>query len=258
MLSLNLYRDWNQTMLINKDLTNEISIYLLSIGNEISGEKLCNFINSEDVRSRHRIDYKITIWTAQHYLKALGYQYWAPTKGQYADGHKHKDIVFYQEQIFLPQWRNIEQLMYNWDEDNLPELRPRPPGHWVIAWFHDESIFYAHDQHCKVWIHKDALAKPYAKGEGVSMMVADYMSADFRWLWSPNGSRSAWQILKPGENRDGYFTNKDIQAQVQEAIVITFPFHVVTSARTCRPAIPTYTDPPRSCFRIWLIISAII
>jgi hypothetical protein len=35
--------------------------------------------------------------------------------------------------------------MFNWDEDNLPELGPRPAGHWVIAWFHDESIFYTHD-----------------------------------------------------------------------------------------------------------------
>jgi hypothetical protein len=73
MLPLNPYGDWNQMMLINEDLTNEISIYLLSIGNEISGEKLCDFINSDNVRSQHGIDCKITIWMAQCYLKALGY-----------------------------------------------------------------------------------------------------------------------------------------------------------------------------------------
>jgi hypothetical protein len=88
-------------------------------------------------------------------------------------------VVFYWDQVFLPQWQNIEDLMFNWDEDNLPELGPRPAGCRVIAWFHDESIFYAHDQRHKVWIHKDAPAKPYTKGEGVSMMVADYVSADF-------------------------------------------------------------------------------
>src|SRR5882762_6708399 len=37
-LPLNPYGDWNETMLINEDLTNEISIYLLSISNEISSE----------------------------------------------------------------------------------------------------------------------------------------------------------------------------------------------------------------------------
>jgi hypothetical protein len=104
MLPLNPYGDWNETMLVNEDLTNEISIYLLSISNEISGKKLCDFINSDDIMSWHGIDRKITIQTAQHYLKALGYQYGAPKKGQYADGHEHKDVVFYQDQVFLPQW----------------------------------------------------------------------------------------------------------------------------------------------------------
>ena len=51
MLPLNPYRDWNKTMLVNEDLTNKINIYLLSIGNEISGEKLRDFINSDNVRS---------------------------------------------------------------------------------------------------------------------------------------------------------------------------------------------------------------
>ena len=58
MLPLNPYGDWNETMLINEDLTNEISIYLLSISNEISGEKLRDFINSDDIMSRHGIDQK--------------------------------------------------------------------------------------------------------------------------------------------------------------------------------------------------------
>jgi hypothetical protein len=122
-------RDWNETMLVNKDLTNEIKIYLLSIGNEISGEKLRDFINSDDIMSRHGIDRKISMQTAQGYLKALGYRYGAPKKGQYVDGHEREDVIFYQEQVFLPQWRNIEHLMFSWDEDNLPEFGPRLWGH---------------------------------------------------------------------------------------------------------------------------------
>jgi len=45
-------------------------------------------------------------------------------------------------------------------------------GRRVIAWFHDESVFYAHDRRKKGWYHKDAGAKPYAKGEGASLMIA--------------------------------------------------------------------------------------
>jgi hypothetical protein len=57
-------------------------------------------------------------------------------------------------------------------------------GKRVIAWFHDESVFYAHDWWKKGWYHKDASAKPYTKGEGASLMIADFVSADFGWLSS--------------------------------------------------------------------------
>jgi hypothetical protein len=71
VLPLNPYGSWNEMMLVNEDLTNEIKIYLLSIGNDISGEKLRDFINTDDIQSQHVIDHKITIRTAQRYLNAL-------------------------------------------------------------------------------------------------------------------------------------------------------------------------------------------
>ncbi|KAF9513212.1 hypothetical protein BS47DRAFT_1458988 [Hydnum rufescens UP504] len=52
--------------------------------------------------------------------------------------------------------------------------------------------------------------KPYAKGDGVSVMVADFVSADYGWLRSPGGETSAY----------GYFTNDDMLAQVSDAMDI--------------------------------------
>ena len=77
--------------------------------------------------------------------------------------------------------------MATWDKD-LKEHLPSGEGKRVIVWFHDESVFYAHDCQKKGWYHKDASAKPYAKGEGMSLMVADFVSADFGWLTLPDGS----------------------------------------------------------------------
>src|SRR6266446_2386202 len=68
------------------------------------------------------------------------------------------------------------------------------PGLHVITWFHNESIFYVHDRRMKGWYHKDAPAKPYKKGEGASLMIADFVSADFGWLSSPDGKRSARRL----------------------------------------------------------------
>jgi hypothetical protein len=85
---------------------------------------------------------------------------------------------------------------------------------------HDESIFYAHN-HCRqTWQHKDAPAKPYAKGDGPSFMVADFVSAKFSWFHSPDGTRNAHHILRPGKNKDGYMTSTDVQEQAQEAMDI--------------------------------------
>ena len=132
---------------------------------------------------------------ACRYLNTLGYQYRATPnltkpKGQYVDGHKHQDVVYYRETIILPKWSQFQLRMAQWDE-KLVESAPHDPGRRVIAWFHDESIFYAHDRQRKEWYHKDAPAKPYAKVEGAPLMVADFALQDFGWLRYPDGKRSA-------------------------------------------------------------------
>ena len=176
-------------MLLDENLVNEINIYLnylQSLGLEISGQKLMDFLADEDVRSRHGIEKQIKLRTAQKYLNMLGYCYKAPAKGQYVDGHERDDVVIYHEQIFLPQWRKLSERMFNWADSDLPEFGPPLPGRCVVAWFHNESIFYANDRRKKGWYHKDAPAKPYKKGEGASLMISEFVSADFGWLRSPD------------------------------------------------------------------------
>jgi hypothetical protein len=138
---------------------------------------------------------------------------------QFVDGHEREDVVTYRKQVFLPKWKKIMMRMAVWDKD-LKEHLPSGKEKRIIAWFHDESVFYAHDRRKTGWYHKDASAKPYAKGEGASLMVADFVSADFGWLASPDGKKSARRLFKPGKNRDGYFTNEDIITQADDAINI--------------------------------------
>ena len=116
------------------------------------------------------------------------------------DGHGKEDVVNYRKQVFLPKWKEIMDHMGLWDKD-FKEHLPSEEGKRIIAWFH-EPVFYAHDRRKKGWYHKDASAKPYAKGEGTSLMIADFVSADFgRWLTSPDEKQSARQLFKPEKNR---------------------------------------------------------
>ena len=219
VLPINPFGDWNKSLLVNENIVNEISIYLLSLGKEITAKKLMDFLHQADIKEKYGIERDISHKTACRYLQALGYRYQSTPKGQYVDGHEREDVVTYREKVFLPKWKKFTDRMASWDKD-LTEHLPTGGGKRVIAWFHDESVFYAHDRRKKGWYHKDASAKPYAKGEGASLMIADFVSADFGWLSSPDGKRSARRLFKPGKNRDGYFSNEDIIAQANEAIDI--------------------------------------
>ena len=51
-------------------------------------------------------------------------------------------------------------------------------------------------------------------------MVADFVSADYGWLCSPDGSQQAQVLFKAGKAQEGYFTNDDILGQATHAMDI--------------------------------------
>ncbi|KAF8156091.1 hypothetical protein B0H34DRAFT_676160 [Crassisporium funariophilum] len=222
VLPINPYGDWNESLLVNENIVNELSIYLLSLGNEILAQKLMDYLHQPDVKEKYGIERDISHKTACRYLQALGYHYQSTPKGQYIDGHEREDVVAYREQVFLPKWKKFLNWMATWDKDLKETL---PPGRRVIAWFRDESVFYAHNQRKKGWYHKDASTRPYAKGEGALLMIAHFVSADFGWLTSPDGSESAQRLFKPGKNRDGYFSNYNISKQATQVINILMKYY---------------------------------
>jgi hypothetical protein len=158
ILPVNPYGDWNESYLVDENLCNEISIYLLSIGNQISAKKLMDFLHQPDIKEKYGIERNISHKTACRYLQTLGYRYKATPKGQYVDGHERDDVVYYRENVFLPQWRRYQERMARWEKKveeteprgrrvtTLEETAPPGPGRRVITWFHDESVFYAHDR----------------------------------------------------------------------------------------------------------------
>ena len=92
----------------------------------------------------------------------------------------------------------------------------------IVLWFHDESTFYANDQHKQGWKRKDTNCSALynTKGEGALQIVANFVSADYGWLWSPDGKEEAHVLFKAGKNWEGYFTNEDILDQANKAMDI--------------------------------------
>jgi hypothetical protein len=52
------------------------------------------------------------------------------------------------------------------------------------------------------------------------MMVADFVSADYGWLASPDKSETARVLFQAGKNQEGYFTNEEILTHSTKAMDI--------------------------------------
>ncbi|KAH8084939.1 hypothetical protein BXZ70DRAFT_877330, partial [Cristinia sonorae] len=119
----------------------------------------------------------VLLSTAQRWMQSLDYRWTKDPSGQFVDGHECTDIVEYRQNKFLPQFAELEMYARRWDADgqeviNNSEPCPRPRR--TVFWYHDESMFYAHDRHHTRWVRLSEKAKPRQKGEGASLMVADF------------------------------------------------------------------------------------
>ncbi|KAF9510185.1 hypothetical protein BS47DRAFT_1373366 [Hydnum rufescens UP504] len=123
-------------------------------------------------------------------------------KGQYSNGHEWEDVVDYHQKVFLPAMKMHGERTRKWNNDG---------GEEASSGSHSDSP--QRTMICET-------PKPYAKGEGVSLMVADFVSADYGWLHSPDGKSNAWVLLKPRKNCDDYFTNDEVLDQVTAAMDI--------------------------------------
>lgn len=220
-LPYNRYGTWNESILEDDELVSEIHLHLQGVGKERKAKDVVDFFKSAEVQEKYELDdYAPCLSTAQRWMHRMDYRWGRGPKGQYIDGHEREDVVAYRQEIFLPTLANHEDRIRTYDRDGntIPYSGPRPMTRRLVIWFHDESTFYANDRRRVFWVHKDEKAVPEPKGEGPSLMVADFISADYGWLGSPDGDESARVYFKAGKEREGYFTSDEIVAQLDKAM----------------------------------------
>ncbi|TRM55594.1 hypothetical protein BD626DRAFT_577096 [Schizophyllum amplum] len=218
VLPINPYGSWKVSMLADEDLAEDVRLFLQTLGKLITAQKLADFLNRPNIQLKHGINRVIPLSTAAGYLIELGYRFAVAKKGMYTDAHERADVVYHRDAVYLPRLAELQKRSYYYENDSTLCMN-HVEGKRVVIWYHDESIFYAHDRQRKYWYHKDSTAEPYKKGEGASFMIADYFSADFGWLRGSKGE-SARHTMRPGKNKDGYFTAEDIEKQAMDAIDI--------------------------------------
>jgi hypothetical protein len=105
----------------------------------------------------------------------------------YSGGHEWEDMVEYRRG-FVEQFGQHECHFHTWDDKGkellLPSgfLVPGAIGHFCLVLItHDESTFYQNNQHQTYWGCPGKNVKPRPKGEGLTLMVSDFLTAD----WGP-------------------------------------------------------------------------
>ncbi|KAF8578935.1 hypothetical protein K439DRAFT_1648626 [Ramaria rubella] len=211
VLPLNVYGRWNVSLLEDEDLAQEIHLHFQSIGKYVRAMDIVQYLDTPEMKMCLKLKKMISLATAQC---------WMYPKGQFVDGHEGEDVVAYRQDKFLPAWKQLEPMLRNWDENDVEVVNAGSPLHFTVVWHHNESTYYANDCHKICWVHKDETAIPYAKGKGASLMVADFVSADYGWLCSVDQKEESHVLFKAGKAQDGYFTNEDILEQASMAMDI--------------------------------------
>jgi len=223
-IPINPYGAWNESILEDEGLAQEINLHLQGIGKYVKAMDIADFLDTPEMKRRLNRTKTIHISTAQRWMHKMGYRWTTTPKGQYVDGHEREDIVAYHQNIFLPKLGEIGANMRTWTKEGHEDKSSPPFPPWnirrVVISYHDESTFYANDRRTKRWVHGNETAVPQPKGEGASLMVADFVSADYGWLRSPDGKEDARVLFKAGKAREGYFTNEDILKQTWRAMEI--------------------------------------
>ncbi|KAF9504063.1 hypothetical protein BS47DRAFT_1374427 [Hydnum rufescens UP504] len=194
-LLTNAYGRWNVSMLVsNEDLAQDITLHLQGLGPFISALDIVRYLDTPEIKTHLGLERSISLKTASWWMWLMQYHWGKEPKGQYVDGHEWDDVVTYRQSTFLPAWAAVDAKTHKFDDGgNLDPLTPVSSCPTVI------------------WNHNDKTAKPYAKGKGTSLMVADFVSPDYGWLREP-------VFLRPGKERDSYFMCDEVLAQVTKAM----------------------------------------
>lgn len=221
-LPTNPYGGWKCSMLKNnEELAEEIKAHLQSVGKYVCAADIVHYMARSDVQERLGLTKGVGLSTVHEWMRSLEYRWMRTPRGQFIDGHEREDVVTYCQEVFLPEMFKWLDSCRQWNPDGSEEVRAHVDGfRTMVAWYGDQSIFTANDRRDMRWVQASEMPRPRPKGEGASLMVGDFISADYGFLRSKDGTMSAQRLFKPGKNHDGYFQSPDVLDQLTSAMDI--------------------------------------
>ncbi|KAI0725188.1 hypothetical protein C8Q72DRAFT_785909 [Fomitopsis betulina] len=243
-LPFNPFGVWNPSILeVNDELKEELEAHLQGIGKFVCAANIVQYMARAEVQAQFGLEKGICLSTAHAWMRTLEYRWMRAPRGQFIDGHEHKDVVTYRQDSFLPKMLRHEASLRQWKADGTEELRTSGATaesiglaiallQFTVWWFGDQLSFYAHDRRNVRWVKTSEKPQPRPKGDGASLMVGDFISADYGFLQSKDGSSAARTLFKAGKNRDGYFQSTDVLTQLTVVTDVLTQLTVATDVLT--------------------------
>ncbi|KAI6099315.1 hypothetical protein EV401DRAFT_2061852 [Pisolithus croceorrhizus] len=184
---------WTKSRIHDEDLKLELLTHLQSLGKYVMATAIIDYLGKPNVAKQYGLKKVISLEMAEWWMSGCGFHWTMAHGGQYVDGHERDDVVTYQQGIFLPAWYVLEPRMWRWSVIG---------GELVEEQAQDADL-QSHVVACET-------PMPQPKGEGSSLMTADFVSADYGWLHSPDGNELARVLFCAGKGQDRYFSNDEI------------------------------------------------
>jgi hypothetical protein len=222
-LPTHAYGAFNRSLLFTQDdLVAELHLVLQAKGKFASAQALVDHSATADFQLKYNTRKPISVRTAQRWMKTMDFRWRKAPRGQFKDGHGRADVIAFRQEKYLPRLAEFSKRMQQFDRDGNVVWQPYEALaaglRLIIHYTQDESIFYQNDQRIIRWCHKDEDCEPQPKGDGLSIMISDFVSPSVGWLSDSTGDYQARLVFRPGANRDGYCRHEDIIANAMNAL----------------------------------------
>ncbi|KAJ6598062.1 hypothetical protein B0H10DRAFT_2324498 [Mycena sp. CBHHK59/15] len=98
------YGKFNGSILEDEDSAQEIHLHLQNLGKFVAAQDIVNYMASDEMKTCFNLKHRISLRTAQRWMKRMDYRWKSEPKGMYSDGHEREEVVAYRQSVFLPRW----------------------------------------------------------------------------------------------------------------------------------------------------------
>lgn len=198
----------------------------------MTAQAFCQWVNDHLLPSQDlppELPRSISLRTATHWLRRLGFRPQSHKKGAYVDGHERADVVASRSQ-YLKELGELQALHLPPPPCSDERAATPPPDaetrKTLVSIFHDESIFNTNEGQTWMWAAEDQpVIQPKTRGSGI--MVSDFVDEHTGFLRlsdeehshakDPDFPKEARVLLEYGADREGYWNSEKFMVNIENA-----------------------------------------